>query len=227
VVRARGYAPTEQAALRFCIWSQDPWTCPVGAGPMGKRRKPAFNALAITFEGRYLQAQCEPEGDQVGKERVSPIANSALFASAPWWCITRTRSVTREAIMARLVVEAQGTAATGASQGATDVDLATPGNSGGLPLVVSVTDTDGVPVTGLIAANFTVDARLVAPYGSGVDIRQPNGVAGGYDGFYYVSLVPPSYQGTQHTWRAGRYVFSVVVNRGGDHGQTVSAVFVD
>jgi hypothetical protein len=129
--------------------------------------------------------------------------------------------------MARLVVEAQGTAATGASQGATDVDLATPGNSRGLPLVVSVTDADGAPVTGLGSPNFLVEAKLVAPYGSSVEIQQPNGVAGGYDGFYYVRLVPTSYQGTQHTWVTGRYVFAVVVTRGGDHGQTVLAVFVD
>ena len=129
--------------------------------------------------------------------------------------------------MARLVVEAKGTAATGASQGASDVDLATPGNSRGLPLVVSVTDADGVPVTGLTAANFVVEAKLVAPYGSTVEIRQQNGVGGGYDGFYYVSAVPTSYQGTQHTWKTGRYVFTVAVNRGGDRGQTVLAVFVD
>jgi hypothetical protein len=63
---------------------------------------------------------------------------------------TRThRPVTREAIMARLVVEAQGTAATGASQGAGGVDLATPGNSRRLPLVVSVADADGVSVAGV------------------------------------------------------------------------------
>jgi hypothetical protein len=79
--------------------------------------------------------------------------------------------MTREAIMARLVVEAKGTAATGAAQGAGDVDLATPGNSRRLPLVVSVTDADGVAVTGLTAANFTVDAKLVGPGGATVEIE--------------------------------------------------------
>lgn len=129
--------------------------------------------------------------------------------------------------MARLVVEAQGTAATGASQGATDVDLATPGNSRGLPLIVSVTDADGVPVTGLTLANFRADAKLVAPYGSSVEIQEPDGVGGGHDGFYYVRLVPTIYQGARHTWKAGRYIFTVAVTRGGDHGQTVLAVLVD
>ena len=135
--------------------------------------------------------------------------------------------MTREAIVARLVVEAQGTAATGASQGAGDVDLATPGNSRRLPLIVSVTDADGVPVTGLTAANFTVEAKLVGPGGSTVEIQEPDGVSGGDDGFYYVDLVPTSFQGTQHTWVTGRYIFSVSVTSGGDHGQTVLAVLID
>jgi hypothetical protein len=135
--------------------------------------------------------------------------------------------MTREAIMARLVVEAKGTAATGAAQGAGDVDLATPGNSRRLPLVVSVTDADGVAVTGLTAANFTVDAKLVGPGGATVEIEPPNGVGGGADGFYFVDLVPTSFQGTQHTWVVGRYILAVAVARGGDHGQTVCAVFVD
>ena len=129
--------------------------------------------------------------------------------------------------MARLVVEAQGTAATGASQGASDVDLATPGNSRGLPLVVSVTDVDGVPVTGLTATNFTVEAKLVGPGGSTVEIQEPDGVGGGDDGFYYVNLVPTSFQGTQYTWVTGRYIFSVAVTHGGDHGQTVLAALVN
>jgi hypothetical protein len=60
--------------------------------------------------------------------------------------------------MGRLVVEARGTAATGAAQG-----IAAVGNSDPLPLVVSVTDAAGVPVSGLAAADFTIDATIVAP----------------------------------------------------------------
>jgi len=129
--------------------------------------------------------------------------------------------------MARLIVEAQGTAATGASQGAGDVDLATPGNSRGLPVVVSVTDADGVPVTGLGLANFTANAKLVGPGGATVEIQEPDGVGGGHDGFYYLRLVPTVYQGARHTWVTGRYVFALSVTRDGDHGQTVFAVLVD
>jgi hypothetical protein len=129
--------------------------------------------------------------------------------------------------MSRMIVEAQGTAATGAAQGAQDVDLATPSNSRRLPLVVSVTTAAGVPVSDLTAANFVVQDRLVAPLGAGVEVAQQNGVIGGADGFYYVNLVPTSHQGTQHTWVAGRYIFSVVVTFGDDRGQTLCAVLVD
>jgi hypothetical protein len=129
--------------------------------------------------------------------------------------------------MGRMIVEVQGTAATGAAQGAQDVDLATPGNSRRLPLVVSVTNAEGVPVSGLTAANFVLQDRLVAPGGAGVEVEQPNGVIGGIDGFYNVNLVPTSYQGTQYTWVAGRFVFSVAVTSGADRGQTLCAVLVD
>jgi hypothetical protein len=129
--------------------------------------------------------------------------------------------------MGRLFVEAQGTAATGAAQGAQDVDLATPGNSRRLPLVVSVTDDGGLPVPGLAAGNFVVQARLVAPGGAEVELQQPNGVLGGADGVYHVDLVPVSFQGTQHKWVAGRFIFSVAVTSGGDRGQTLCAVLMD
>jgi hypothetical protein len=68
--------------------------------------------------------------------------------------------------MGRLVVEARGTAATGAAQG-----IAAVGNSDPLYLVVSVTDADGVPVSGLAAADFTI----VAPGGSQVEIASAGG----------------------------------------------------
>lgn len=129
--------------------------------------------------------------------------------------------------MGRLFVEAQGTAATGAAQGAQDVDLATPGNSRRLPLVVSVSDDGGLPVSGLTAADFLVQAKLVAPGGAGIEIEQPNGVLGGADGIYHVDLVPASFQGTQHKWVAGRFIFSVAVTSGGDRGQTLCAVLMD
>ena len=73
--------------------------------------------------------------------------------------------------MGRLIVEAQGTAATGAASG-----IAAVGNSHPLYLVVSVTDADGVPVNGLAAATFTINARIVAPGGSPVEIASGSSV---------------------------------------------------
>jgi hypothetical protein len=120
--------------------------------------------------------------------------------------------------MGRLVVEAQGTAAEGAASGVARV-----GNSDPLYLVVSVTDADGVPVGGLAAADFTIDARIVAAYGSQVEIAS---AGGGQHGDYSLHVVPITYQGTQYTWTLGRYIFLLTVTRGADRGQTVCAVFV-
>lgn len=121
--------------------------------------------------------------------------------------------------MGRLVVEARGTAATGAAQG-----VAAAGNSDPLYLVVSVTDADGVPASGLAAADFTIDAVIVAPFGSKVEIASAGEVQ---NGAYLLWVVPITYQGTQYTWKLGRYLFFLTVTRGVDHGQTVCAVFVN
>jgi hypothetical protein len=121
--------------------------------------------------------------------------------------------------MARLVVEAQGTAAEGpAVQG-----VAAVGNSDPMHLIVSVTDADGVPVSGLAAADFRIDAKIVGAFGSQVEIAM---VGGGQQGDYALWVVPVTFQGTQYTWAYGRYIFFLAVTRGADQGQTVCAVFV-
>jgi hypothetical protein len=121
--------------------------------------------------------------------------------------------------MGRLVVEARGTAAEGpAVQG-----VAAVGNSDVMPLVVSVTDADGVPVSGLAATDFTIDAKIVGAGGSQVEITS---AGGGQHGDYTLRVVPVTYQGTQYTWAYGRYVFFLAVAHGVDQGQTVCAVFV-
>jgi hypothetical protein len=58
--------------------------------------------------------------------------------------------------MGRLVVEAQGSAAIGAGQG-----IAAAGNKDPMPIVVSATNADGVPVSGLGSANLTIQAEWV------------------------------------------------------------------
>ena len=120
--------------------------------------------------------------------------------------------------MARLIVEAKGTAAEGAAQG-----VASQGNSDPLYLVVSVTDTGGAPVSGLTTADFTLDARIVAAGGAQVEIAL---VGGGQHGDYLLHVVPVTFQGTQYTWSLGRYIFFLAVTRGQDLGQTVCSLFV-
>jgi hypothetical protein len=94
----------------------------------------------------------------------------------------------RRFIDGRLVVEARGTASTGAGQG-----IAAVGNSDPLYLVVSVTDADGVPVSGLAATDFTIDTPVVAPGGSLVEIAS---AGGGQHGDYSLDVVPVTYHGT-------------------------------
>jgi hypothetical protein len=72
--------------------------------------------------------------------------------------------------MGRLVVEARGTAATGAGQG-----IAAAGNRDPMPIIVSVTDTEGAPVSGLDATNLTIEAEWVAQGGSGPGPDRPDG----------------------------------------------------
>ena len=121
--------------------------------------------------------------------------------------------------MGRLVVEARGTAA----EGPIVQGVAAAGNSEVMPLVVSVTDADGLPVSGLVAADFFIDAKIVGAGGSQVEIAM---TGGGQRGDYAVRIVPVTYQGTQYTWAVGRYIFFLAVTRGTDQGQTVCSVFV-
>jgi hypothetical protein len=93
-------------------------------------------------------------------------------------------------------------------------------NSNNAALVVSVTDQNGKAVSGLSISNFKVDATIVAPFGALVDIKRVS-EASGAPGFYIVEIVPTAYQGTQYTWKAGVYLFSVTVERGNNRGQTV------
>ena len=121
--------------------------------------------------------------------------------------------------MGRLVVEARGTAA----EGPVVQGVAAVGNSDPMDLVVSVTGADGVPVSGLAAADFFIDAKIVGAGGSQVEIAL---TGGGQHGDYALQIVPVTYQGTQYTWAFGRYIFFLAVTHGADQGQTVCTVFV-
>lgn len=120
------------------------------------------------------------------------------------------------------LVLATGTAL-GASlnvEGAASPINAASGNSNNAALVVSVTDLNGKAVNGLGVSNFKVDVTIAAPGGALVDIKRASEAARA-PGFYILDIVPTTYQGTQYTWKAGVYLFSVTVERGNDRGQTV------
>ena len=88
-------------------------------------------------------------------------------------------------------------------------------------VVVSVTDANGVPVTGLGVSNFNVDPVIVGPGGSLVNITGVN--AGRLPGIYLVFVVPIAAQ----TWKSGVYIFAVTVKQGVNQGQNLCSVLMD
>ncbi|MBI4741144.1 MAG: hypothetical protein HY777_06255 [Betaproteobacteria bacterium] len=99
--------------------------------------------------------------------------------------------------------------------------VAAPGNRRANYIVVSVTDIDGVPVSGLGATNFKVDPMVVGPGGALVGIAAVS--AGRLPGFYYVNVVPIGAE----TWKSGAYIFAVAVESGSGCGQTLASVLMD
>lgn len=99
--------------------------------------------------------------------------------------------------------------------------IAGPGNRQPNYIIVSVTDVNGVPVTGLNAGNFKTQPMIVGPGGALVNVT---GVAtGSLPGFYNINVVPI---GTE-TWKAGVYIFAVAVTHGADQGQALASVLMD
>lgn len=99
--------------------------------------------------------------------------------------------------------------------------IAAPGNTSTNYIVVSVTDANGVPVTGLGIANFAVTPIIVGPGGSTGSTASVTG--GGLPGTYIVKTVPTAGQ----TWKAGVYIFAVAVTSGANRGQNVCSVLMD
>ena len=98
--------------------------------------------------------------------------------------------------------------------------IAAPGNNAANYIVASVTDANGVPVTGLGAANFSVHAIIVGPGGAQVNVTT---VTTAQPGFYLLNLVPIPGQ----TWKPGVYIFGTAVTHGSDHGQALASVLMD
>jgi hypothetical protein len=101
---------------------------------------------------------------------------------------------------------------------ASEDTVAAPGNREPNYIVASVTDGNGVPVNGLTAANFNVDAMIVGPGGALVDITRV--APGRLPGFYLVDVVPIRTE----TWKSGVYIFAIAVNSGADKGQALATV---
>jgi hypothetical protein len=99
--------------------------------------------------------------------------------------------------------------------------IATPGNRQPNYIIVSATDGNGVPATGLGAPNFKVDPMIVGPGGALVNITSVT--AGRLPGFYLINVVPIRTE----TWKQGVYIFAVAVERGADKGQTLATVLMD
>lgn len=112
--------------------------------------------------------------------------------------------------MARLVVT-----------GFSEDTIAAPGNRQSNYIIMSVTDANGMPVTGLGIASFKVDPMIVGPGGALVNITSV--AAGRLPGFYHINVVPIKAE----TWKAGVYIFAIAVERGADHGQTLATVLMD
>ena len=99
--------------------------------------------------------------------------------------------------------------------------IAAPGNGQPNHIVGSVTDVNGLPVVGLTVANFKVNPLIVGPGGSRVNIVSVSG--GIFPGFYHINVIPISVQ----TWKAGVYIFAIVVQNAADHGQAMASVLMD
>ena len=99
--------------------------------------------------------------------------------------------------------------------------VAAPGNRQPLYIIASVTAANGSPTTGLATANFRIQAEIVGPYGSEVQIGTWFGEP--RPGVYHIELLPID----DLTWKQGVYIFSVVVQKGTDRGQTLTQVLMD
>ncbi|HEX8073966.1 MAG TPA: hypothetical protein VF545_03200 [Thermoleophilaceae bacterium] len=110
---------------------------------------------------------------------------------------------------------------------ASEDTIAGPGNRSPNYVVVSVTDSVGTPVTGLVQRDFQVQPILRAPGGTLVNIEKFAESGAGLPGYYILYLVPVMTDVQTGTWKAGTYVFGVSVTRGTDRGQNLASVLMD
>lgn len=115
--------------------------------------------------------------------------------------------------MARLIVEVVSSKA-----------FAAPGNNQPVFILTSVTDANGVPVTGLTKANAKVHAMVVAAGGAEVIIKTFFEPVGGttLPGYYRIEVAPVG----SNKWLNGVYVIAVAIAKGADKGQTLTSVLI-
>lgn len=100
--------------------------------------------------------------------------------------------------------------------------LSAPGNRKVTYIVVSVTDGDGNPISGLASSDFIVKPIIVAPKGGNI-LNMIKAIESDFPGVYLLQVVPDR----DHTWKRGVYIFAVGVHKGFDRGQTVTSVLLD
>jgi hypothetical protein len=100
--------------------------------------------------------------------------------------------------------------------------IAAPSNALDSYIVVSVTDANGVAVSGLTIANFAVGSPIVGPGGSVSHITTVS-TGGSVTGVYIVRIAPLAGQ----TWKSGVYIWSVRVTSGANVGQTLCTTLMD
>ncbi|RPI18845.1 MAG: hypothetical protein EHM58_03685 [Ignavibacteriae bacterium] len=88
------------------------------------------------------------------------------------------------------------------------------GNTSPTYLVVSVIDPNGAGVIGLNAANFTLCTEIV---GNGGGYSHISAISSVNPGVYILRLLPLKGK----TWKAGVYIYSIVVHHGVHRGQTL------
>ena len=100
--------------------------------------------------------------------------------------------------------------------------IAAPSNALESYIVVSVTDSNGVAVTGLTVGNFAVGSAIVGPGGSVSHITSVSS-GGSVTGVYILRIAPLAGQ----TWKSGVYIWSVRVTSGANAGQTLCSTLMD
>ncbi len=99
--------------------------------------------------------------------------------------------------------------------------IAAPGNASTSYIIVSVEDSTGAGVAGLVAANFKLGTEIVGAGGSTSSISSVSN--GEITGTYLLKIIPLAGQ----TWKSGVYIHSVAVTHGADKGQALCSFLMD